>query len=164
MQIEFSVVSFQLAGDRVPTDSHGTTQMAEKQRRSEMKPVTETGRQWAEALRAELEHWPAVRIRRSFGMTLIYRGELVFAALPWTRALHAEDAIMLKFQRETPALAKRIAADPHFVPGTLASTHKAQGEGRKWRFFLLRSDADVHAAIEWLAEAYRTARQPRQVR
>jgi hypothetical protein len=68
---------------------------------------------------------------------------------------------MLKFARESAALAKRLSADPHFVPGTLASTHKSQGEGRKWRFFLLRADSDVHAAIEWLAEAYRAARESR---
>jgi hypothetical protein len=66
---------------------------------------------------------------------------------------------MLKFEKETPALAKRMAADAHFVPGSLASTHKAQGEGRKWRFFTLRVDADVHAAIEWLSEAYQVARK-----
>jgi len=123
-----------------------------------MKPVSEAARQWAEALRVELEQWPGVRIKRSFGMTLVYRGDLVFAALPSTRALHAEDAVMLKFVRESASLAKRLAADAHFAPGTLASTHKAQGEGRKWRFFLLRADSDVHAAIEWLAEAYRVAR------
>lgn len=133
--------------------------MPEKQRRSEMKPVSEAARQWAEALRAELEQWPGVRVKRSFGMTLVYRGDVVFAALPSTRALHAEDAVMLKFERESAAMARRLAADPHFVPGTLASTHKSQGEGRKWRFFLLRADSDVHAAVEWLGEAYRVARK-----
>ena len=94
-----------------------------------------TMRAWAEALRVELEQWPAVRITRSFGMMLVYRGEMVFAALPGTRMLHSENAIMLKFQQETPTLVRRIEADAHFVPGTLASSHKAQGEGRKWRFF-----------------------------
>ena len=124
-----------------------------------MKPVSDTMRAWGEALRSEVEQWPAVRVKRSFGMTLAYRGDMVFAALPGTRALHSEDAIMLKFEQMPPRLEKRIAADPRFVPGTLASTHRAQGEGRKWRFFLLRADTDVHAAIEWLAEAYRVARK-----
>jgi hypothetical protein len=133
--------------------------MSEKQKRIAMKPVSDAARQWAEALRQELEQWPAVRVRRSFGMTFIYRGDVVLAALPSTRALHAEDAIMLKFASETPALLKRMETDARFVPGTLASTHKAQGEGRKWRFFLLRADSDVHAAIAWLAEAYRRARK-----
>jgi hypothetical protein len=135
--------------------------LAEKQKRRAMAPVTESARQWAEALRGELEQWPAVRVRSSFGMTLVYRGDVVFAALPSTRSLYKEDAIMLKFGRETPALAKRMAADAHFAPGSLASTHKAQGEGRKWRFFVLRGDPDVHAALEWLAEAYRLARKAR---
>lgn len=131
--------------------------MAEKQKRSPMKPVTETARQWAEALRGELEQWPGVSVRRSFGMKLVYRGEIIFAALPDTRALYAEDAIMLKFHSETPALAKRMAAEAHFASATLASTRNASGEGRKWRFFMLRGDKDVHTAIEWLAEAYRAA-------
>ncbi len=133
--------------------------MAEKQKRVAMKPVTESVRQWAEALRGELEQWPAVKVRRSFGMTFVYRGDVVFAALPNTRALYAEGAIMLKFEREKPTLAKRMAADGHFVPGNLAPSHK--GEGRKWRFFVLRGDGDVHAAIEWLAEAYQVARKAR---
>ena len=135
--------------------------MTEKQKRVPMKPVTEATRQRAEALRGEIEQWPGVSIRRSFGMTFVYRGDVVFAALPNTRALHAEDAIMLKFEREKPALAKRLAADPRTLPATPASTRKAQGEGRKWRFFVLRGDEDVHAAIEWLAEAYQAARKGR---
>ena len=133
--------------------------MPRKQKRVPMKPVSEAARQWAEALRAEVEQWPGVSVRSSFGMTFVYRGEVVFAALPSTRALHAEDAIMLKFESQSPQLTKRIDADPRFVPGTLASRHKAQGEGRKWRFLVLRSDADIHAAIEWLAEACRRARK-----
>jgi len=136
--------------------------MTDKQKRSPMKPVSESARQWGEALRAELEQWPAVRVQRSFGMTLVYRGDTVFAALPATRALYAEDAIMLKFQEETPALARRMEAGGHFVAATIASSRKAKSEGRKWRFFVLRGDADVHAAIEWLGEAYRLARKPKR--
>jgi hypothetical protein len=119
---------------------------------------SETARAWAEGLRRELEQWPGVRVTRGFGMVLIYRGDAIFAALPGTRMLHAENAIMLKFQQEKPALAKRIAADARFIPGTLESSRKPGSEGRKWRFFLLREDSDVHDAIEWLAEAYQAAR------
>ena len=131
--------------------------MAEKQKRRGMAPVSDAARAWGEALRAEVEQWPGVRVQRSFGMTLVYRGEVVFAALPATRALHAEDAIMLKFQQETAAAAKRMEADGRFAAATLASARNKNSEGRKWRFFLLRADGDVHAAIEWLAEAYRMA-------
>jgi len=38
-----------------------------------------------------------------------------------------------------------------------ATKGRPGGEGRRWRIFLMREDADVHAAIEWLAEAYRVA-------
>jgi hypothetical protein len=124
-----------------------------------MMPVTETARQWAEGLRAEVEQWPGVRVQRSFGMTMVYRGEVVFAALPSTRSLYAEDAIMLKFQEEKPALMKRMAADGRFAAATPGSARNAKSEGRKWRFFLLRGDGDVHAAIEWLAEAYQGSRK-----
>jgi hypothetical protein len=123
-----------------------------------MKPVSAPARQWAEALRGEVEQWPGVRVQQSFGMTFVYRGEVVFAALPSTRALHSEDAIMLKFQKVTPELAKRMAADGHFASASLGAARNAKSEGRKWRFFLLRGDGDVHAAIEWLAEAYQMAR------
>lgn len=131
--------------------------MAHKQKRNPMKLISDAMRAWGEALRAEIEQWPGVSVRRSFGMTFAYRGEMVFAALPATRALHAEDAIMLKFEQESPAVGRRIAADPHFIPGALAPGHK--GEGRKWRFFRIASDADIHAAIGWLAEAYQAARK-----
>ena len=127
--------------------------------RPAFKVPTETMRAWAEALRTELEQWPAVRVTRGFGMQLVFRGKVVFAALPGTRMLHAENAIMLKVQTETPALAKRIAADSHFIGGPSGSTRSPKSEGHKWRFFQLRDDADIHAAIEWLAEAYQRARK-----
>ena len=94
-------------------------------------------------------------LKRAFGMTLAYRKEVLFAALPGSRALHEQDAIMVKFVREQASLAARIhaelrdaSANPNRMPGR---------EGRKWRFFLMREDADVHRAIEWMAEAYRLA-------
>lgn len=135
--------------------------MAEKQRRSAMKPVSETARAWGEALRAELEQWPGVRVQRSFGMIFAYRGEIVFAALPGTRALFAEDAIMVKFYRESASLAARIEADQRFL-GVQPGSGREGSEGRKWRVFALREDRDVHGAVEWLAEAYGLAQSVRR--
>jgi hypothetical protein len=127
-----------------------------------MKPVSETMRGWSEGLRTELEQWPGVRVASSFGMFMVYRGDVTFAALPATRTIYIEGAIMLKFEQRTPALAKRMSADPHFVTATIAYARNPKSQGHKWRFFLLRGDADVHAAIEWLAEAYQLARKPRR--
>jgi len=100
-----------------------------------------------------------VTVKRMFGMKLAYRGATVFAALPDTRAIYHEDAIMLKFAEEKPALVKRIEDDSHFISARAATSRSSKSEGRKWRFFLIREDADLHAAIEWLAEAYELARR-----
>lgn len=128
------------------------------QKRSAMKPASDRMRILAESLRAELEQWPGVTVKRAFGMMLVYRGKTIFGALPDTKAIYHEDAIMLKFAEEKPALIKRIAGDPHFVSATLATGRSSKSEGRKWRFFLIREDRDVHAAIDWLAQAYQLAR------
>lgn len=129
-------------------------------KRSPMKPISEVMRAWAQALRVEVESWPKVSVKNAFGMGLIYWNDVVFAALPVTRALHQKDAILLKFAKENPALTRRIEAEARFGAGTMQSG-SGKGEGRKWRIFLLRSDADVHLAIEWLAEAYQAARRAR---
>jgi len=64
-----------------------------------------------------MEVWPGATAKKAFGMVLVYRGEAIFAALPGTRALYEVDAILIKFGRQTPALAKRISADSRFARG-----------------------------------------------
>jgi hypothetical protein len=130
--------------------------MEKAKKRSAMKPATERMRVLAEGLRAELEQWPGVAMKRSFGMILAYRGKVIFGALPDTRMIYHEEAIMLKFAQQKPALVKRIEGEPRIVAGTMGKARN--GESRKWRFFLIQEDKDVHAAIEWLAEAYQLAR------
>jgi len=129
------------------------------QKRSPMKPATERMRVLGEGLRAELEQWPDVTMKRAFGMVLAYRGKVIFGALPDTKAIYHEDAIMLKFAEEKPALVKRMEGDPHFISAKAATGRSSKSEGRKWRFFLIREDADLHVAIEWLAEAHKLARE-----
>ena len=135
----------------------------ERTPRRAMKPTSEAAQRWAEELRLEIEQWPGVAVKRAFGMVLVYRGERVFAALPGTRALYEEDALLIKFARETPALAKRIAAEKRFASGTMQqrgdSKKNTKGEGRKWRIYLLREERDARDAVEWLARAYNAALQ-----
>ena len=131
--------------------------MEQTPRRAMMKPTSEMARRWAETLRLELEQWPGVTAKRAFGMVMVYRGNVVFGALPGTRALYEEDALLIKFARETPALAKRIAAEKSFAPGTMQSSGKKKGESRKWRIYRLGDERDVREAIGWLAEAFRLA-------
>ena len=135
--------------------------MEEKGNRAKMKVTGEAMRAWAEALAREVEAWPGVTVKRAFGMTLVYRNGVVFGALPRTRALYEEDAILVKFLSEPARLAPRISAEPRFAAGTMeqrrTTKSKKRGEGRRWRIFVMRADADVHDAIKWLAEAYRLA-------
>ena len=123
--------------------------------------MSEAARAWAEAMKRELETWPGVTLTSAFGMTMVYRKRVVFAALPHTRSLFEDDAILLKFNRETSSVTARIAAEPRFKPGTMEQRHanktKSRGEGRRWRIFLLRGDVDVNAGMDWLAEAHRLA-------
>jgi len=133
--------------------------MEPKNRRSAMKPTSERAQRWAESLRVELEQWAEVTVKRAFGMVMVYRGGIVFGALPGTRALFEEDAVLIKFAKETPALLKKIAAEGCFAAGTMQQRgKKKQGEGRKWRIFLLREERDAREAVEWLARAYELAR------
>lgn len=131
--------------------------MAPEPKRRGMKPVSECIRNWSQALALEVETWPGTTLKSAFGMTLVYRRGVVFAALPRTRALYEEDAILLKFMREPADLAARIEAEKRFAAGTMTGKGGRSGEGQRWRIFLMREDADVHSAIEWLAQAYRAA-------
>lgn len=132
--------------------------MEDTPRRAMMKPTSEAGRRWAAALQVELQEWQGVTSKRAFGMVMVYRGDVVFAALPGTRALYEEDAILIKFASETPSLVRRIAAEKCFTAGTMQqSSRKKQGESRKWRIYLLREERDAREAVEWLAEAYKLA-------
>ena len=133
----------------------------EKSRRANMKAVSEAMRGWSAALGREVEGWPGVELKSAFGMMMAYRNGVVFAALPRTRALYEEDAILLKFNREERSAVARMAADKRFAAGTMerrrTAKSKTRSEGRRWRIFLVREDTDMHAAIEWLGDAYRLA-------
>ena len=135
--------------------------MPDAKKRAKMMPSSESMRAWALAVSREIEAWPDVALKNAFGMMLVYRKGIVFAALPRTRALYQQDAILIKFLLEPPALSARIAADQRFA-GTMeqrgaSSGREPKSQGRKWRIFVMRDDADVHAAIEWLGDAYQLA-------
>jgi len=125
---------------------------------------SEQMRAWAAALAYELSAWPGVTLKRAFGMTMVYRGATVFAALPGTRSLHTSDAILLKFAHESAALKKKIDSDPRIQKTELERTNSPKhgsGEGRKWRVFAMRLDSDLHSALEWLLEAFEAVRATR---
>lgn len=86
-----------------------------------------------------------------FGMRSVYRSGTIFALLPKTRSLRTGDSIWIKFVKVTPAIKKRISAEPRIVP-----PHKHKRA--QWYTLMHVAAEDYAFVIEWLAVAYKAAR------
>jgi hypothetical protein len=75
-----------------------------------------------------------------FGMQSLYRGDVIFGALPDTRGLWEPNAIMVKIY------AKGEAKKPK------------RRESERWQSVAVANDGDLTAALERLDAAYRSAR------
>ena len=113
-------------------------------------PVSDEMKVWSSALVAEVSDWPQVSARSFFGFTALYRKDKMFAVLPRTRA--ADTANRLAFKLESPSAAVRARLEKTARPWA-SSTDNA-----RWFAFELRSDADLHHALDWLGQAYAAAR------
>src|SRR4051794_25074243 len=51
---------------------------------------------WAAMLTEELENWPGVTSKPMFGLTGFYRGKIIFAAVPKSRALGTPNSVIFK--------------------------------------------------------------------
>ena len=99
-------------------------------------------------LEAELLAWPNVTSRPMFGLNGIYRGSNIFAVLPRTRAMDVPDSIAFRLLKRPRNIIDELSKDERIV----ASTAEA-----KWISFVMESDSEIHAALKWLALAYRQA-------
>ena len=106
---------------------------------------------WSAALAAEVSDWPQATARSFFGFTALYRKDKIFAALPRTRIWETANSIAFKLESPAPALRSRLEKAAH--PWS-SSPVKA-----RWFTFELGSDADLHAALDWLGHAYAAARK-----
>jgi hypothetical protein len=109
--------------------------------------VSDAMKEWSVLLGAELESWPYVTSRRMFGMTVFYRQSIIFAALPRTKAFTTPHSIAFKLHRKTPAILRRLAADPRIG--------NPSREGATWISREIEDEKDLKNALEWLALAYR---------
>jgi hypothetical protein len=98
-------------------------------------PVSEEMRRRSALLAAEVLRWPGTRVGKMFGMQSLYRGEVIFGALPGTRGLWEADAIMVKMHDGVK-----------------------RPEGKKWQSVRVQNDAALTMALERLGEAYRSAK------
>jgi hypothetical protein len=102
----------------------------------------------AALLETEMLAWQGVTTRPMFGMTGLYRGRSIFAALPRTRAMNAPDSIAFRLAARPPRISSRLREDKRIV---------ASPPGDKWISFLINSEEDIHDALDWLSVAYREA-------
>lgn len=92
-------------------------------------------------LERELASWPQVTAKPMFGMLAFYRGKKIFAALPRTRALGSENAIICKLPADKVTGAK-----------------KSSNPGKGWKPVEITSSSDIREALRWLGRAYEQAR------
>jgi hypothetical protein len=98
-------------------------------------PVSEEMGRRSAMLAAEVLRWPEARVGKMFGMQSLYRGKVIFGALPGTRGLWEANAVMVKMH--------------DVVKGP---------EGKKWRSVAVVDDGALTMALERLGEAYRSAK------
>ena len=113
--------------------------------RPKLPHVSEEMKRLAALLEAEMLGWPNVTSRPMFGLNGIYRGANIFAVLPRTRAMEVPDSIAFRLLKRSRKIMDQLSKDKRIV----ASTPEA-----KWISFVIESDAEVHAALNWLALAY----------
>jgi hypothetical protein len=106
-------------------------------------------RAWSSALEAEVADWPHASTRSFFGFTAVYRKEKIFAALPCTRAWGTANSLAFKLPTANGAVQSRLEKDPRVGYTLMGKT--------RWFTFELSSDADLHAALDWIGEAYTAA-------
>jgi hypothetical protein len=92
---------------------------------------------WCALLEQELFAWPEVTAKPMFGMTGVYRGKNIFAAIPRTKAAESARSVLIKLSGVKD---KRLRS--------------ASGPDSAWVAFELESLNDIPDALKWLEQAY----------
>jgi hypothetical protein len=117
--------------------------------RPQLPKVSEQMKAWSSALEAEVTDWPHTATRSFFGFTAVYRKDKIFAALPRTRAWGTANSLAFKLPTANTGVQSRLEKDPRVGYTLMGKT--------RWFTFELSSDADLHAALDWIGEAYTVA-------
>ena len=124
--------------------------------RPRLPAVSEEMKSWSAALAGEIGGWPEVELRSFFGFTAVYRRDLIFAALPRTRAMETANSLAFKLETAGPKIQARLQQDAR-IGFTLM--HR-----KRWFTFEISSDADLHDALDWLGRAYQVAGKSKKSR
>jgi len=106
-------------------------------------------RQWCALVETEVLTWPDVEPKPMFGMLSFYRKGRIFAAVPRTRGLGSESAVIFKLEGAPESLVKKALMHPR------VTTLRFGKAG--WIAFELDSLDDVREALRWFSQAYEVA-------
>jgi hypothetical protein len=109
---------------------------------------------WSAALAVEVADWPRATARSFFGFNALYRGDNIFGMLPRTRSFGNGNLLALRIDDATERLKARLERDSRI--GSIDQNNT------RWFTFELSSDADLHAALDWLGAAYRATSKRRK--
>jgi len=104
---------------------------------------------WAGLLEQETADWPDVTRKPMFGLTALYRGPAIFAALPKTRALGSANAVAFKLEDVPAKIMTQLKRDARIQETMFAAA--------QWFAFEMESDGDLRGVLEWLGVAYEAA-------
>jgi len=109
-------------------------------------PVSEQMQAWTSALAAELQDWPQITLKSFFGFTALYRDKNMFGLLPRTRSIFTGNAIAFRLEKSSRQTQAFLKKDPR-----ISAFDKDKA---RWYTFQLSSDADLHDALDYLAQAF----------
>jgi hypothetical protein len=118
-------------------------------KRPSLPPVSDQMKAWSAALAVEVADWPRATARSFFGFNALYRGDNIFGMLPRTRSFGNGNLLAFRIDDATDRLKVRLEKDPGI--GSIDQNNT------RWFTFELSSDADLHAALDWLGAAYQAA-------
>ncbi len=100
--------------------------------------------QFAVLIATEILTWPNTSTKPMFGMTALYRGTVMFGAVPKTKTMWTRNSIMFKLENP-PDTCTHNLEDARIIHGGL--THK-------WYGFEMTEPEDLRDALNWLGIAY----------
>jgi hypothetical protein len=127
--------------------------MMKEKRRSGLIKVSDDMVVWSGLLAAEVAGWPGVTTKPMFGMTALYRGREIFAALPKTRGMGSANAVAFKVVGAPAKVMTQMKRDARIQETAMGSV--------KWFVFEMESEEDLRGALEWLGVAYEAADKKR---
>jgi hypothetical protein len=100
--------------------------------------------QFSALLATEILTWPNTSTKVMFGMTALYRGTVMFGAVPKTKTLWTKNSVMFKLTKPPDTCIHNLE-DARIISG---------GKTDKWYGFEMTEPEDLRDALNWFGIAY----------